>query len=208
MSSSAPKTLISAELNQLDAVVERAKSAISAGSEHGSNLPTKQTFLEAFAAIQRREEDRRKSIKQEAKSKQQKKASNESNPQFRGTKIGVDQEVSAFWMVMEVLLLPELEACANVHDVCPALLPGIGEAATLEECTNHLCYLQDYCRPVQPCDLQLLLPQHESLAEDTSFFMPPLGFNPTQDEAPETDDGHDTSTPADPTLDPASVPTV
>jgi hypothetical protein len=67
-----------------------------------------------------------------------------------------------------------------------------------------LCYLQEYCRPVQACDLQLLLPQHESLAKDTAFYMPPLGFNPTHDEAPETDDGHD----ADLTQATASVPTV
>lgn len=78
----------------------------------------------------------------------------------------------------------------------------------MEVCVQQACYLQDYCRTVQPGDLQLLLPQHESLAEDNSFFMPPLGFNPTQDEAPETDDGHDTATPADPGHDPVSVQTV
>lgn len=73
---------------------------------------------------------------------------------------------------------------------------------------QHACYLQDYCRPVQAGDLQLLLPQHDTLSQDTAFFMPPLGFNPTQDEAPETEDGHDAATPTDLGQDQAAVQTV
>jgi predicted Ser/Thr protein kinase len=93
------------ELDHTDEVVGRAVRACEEllANETTSKVPTKATFLEAFATIQRREEDRRKSSKQEARNKQ-KKNLNEANPQFRGTKIGVDQEVSAFWMVMEVLL--------------------------------------------------------------------------------------------------------
>lgn len=40
-------------------------------------------------------------------------------------------------------------------------------------------FLQDYCRAVQPTDIQLLLPQFAALDDDPAFSMPPLGFNPT-----------------------------
>lgn len=109
MSSCHPPKLIEDELNHTDEVVERTRRACrdleADPPKHVTSVPIKQTFLEAFATIQRREDDRRKSSKQEAKSKQQKKPANETYPQFRGTKIGVDPEVSAYWMVMEVQFL-------------------------------------------------------------------------------------------------------
>ena len=107
MSGNAPKLIIE-ELNQADEVVERAKRTchdLALASGDSPQPVTKQcTWLEAFATIQKREDDRRKSTKQEGK--KQKKTLNE-NAQFRGTRIGVDPEVSAFWMVMEVQLLSE-----------------------------------------------------------------------------------------------------
>lgn len=121
-SCSVPKLIIE-ELNQTDEVVDSAKRACqqlsAAAGPSSHNVCT--SWLEAFATIQKREDDRRKSSKQEAKSKQ-KKTSNEQM-QFRGTRIGVDPEVSAFWMVMEVLLQPELEIVVNLHDFCPLFCP-------------------------------------------------------------------------------------
>lgn len=107
MSGIAPKLIIE-ELNQADEVVERAKRTcqdLASASGKAPQPVTKQcTWLEAFATIQKREDDRRKSSKQDAK--KQKKTLHE-NTQFRGTRIGVDPEVSAFWMVMEVQLQPQ-----------------------------------------------------------------------------------------------------
>lgn len=53
-----------------------------------------------------------------------------------------------------------------------------------------LAFVQDYCRAVQPADIQLLLPQFTSLSEDPAFTLPALGCNPTH-SGQDDEDGRD-----------------
>lgn len=215
MTQAGPK--LAEELDKFDDVLDRAKQACRGLADDATPGRTSEahsaphpgiTFQDAFQLVAKREEDRRKSSKHDSKNK--KKAVSEQT-QFRGTSIGHDPEVSAFWMVMEVINRPQvfvMTLCTVVRRAMRALATCIRAADLFTSMgMNSLLAVQDYCRPVEGADIQLLLPQHRSFAEDPSFSMPPLGFNPTRDEHLESDEAHEQSQAAE-AVDPAHAPTV
>eukprot|EP00892_Ulva_mutabilis_P011925 jgi/Ulvmu1/9104/UM005_0199.1 len=122
------------ELSKVDQVIDRARAVVAAAPSTSPVASTSGvTFQDAFQIVAKREEDKRKKS-----GKDSRKRAQADQLHFPGSRIGVDSEMSAYWMVME-----------------------------------------DYCRTVQPADIQLLLPQFSALHDDPAFLMPPLGFNPT-----------------------------
>lgn len=88
------------ELSKTDEVIDRAKGLVAAERRTTSLASTSGvTFQDAFQIVAKREEEKRKKS-----SKDSKKRAQADQLHFPGSRIGVDTEMSAYWMVMEVSL--------------------------------------------------------------------------------------------------------
>lgn len=88
------------ELSKTDDVVDRAKAVVGAAPGSTPAASTSGvTFQDAFQIVAKREEEKRKKTSKDAKKRAQ-----ADQLHFPGSRIGVDSEMSAYWMVMEVCL--------------------------------------------------------------------------------------------------------
>lgn len=96
---SAPPHLID-EISKTDEVIDRARALVSAERRTTSLASTSGvTFQDAFQIVAKREEEKRKKSSKDARKRAQ-----ADQLHFPGSRIGVDSEMSAYWMVMEVRL--------------------------------------------------------------------------------------------------------